>query len=119
MSTHNINNAVSNRGVSADSAPLVNQPKTKAAATEQAKVEVKSAPSAENLKKMVEKANSSMDKVNSNLAFTVDSSTNKSVIKVTESESGKVIMQFPSEQMLSITRAIDQAQKGSLLKEKA
>lgn len=119
MSTQNINNAVSNRGVSTDSAPLVNHPKTKAAATEQAKVEVKSAPSAENLKKMVEKANVSMDKANSNLQFSVDGATNKAVIKVTESESGKVIMQFPSEQMLSITRAIDQAQKGALLKDKA
>jgi flagellar protein FlaG len=77
------------------------------------------APSSEQLQHMVDKANKAMDKASSNLEFTVDDATNKTVIKVTEAQSGKVIMQFPSEEMLSITRAIDHAQKGVLLKEKA
>ena len=119
MSTQNINNATSNRGVTGDSAPVVTVAKSKAASAEQPVAAVKRAPSPENLQRMVDNANKSMDKVNSNLAFSVDASTNKTVIKVTEAESGKIIMQFPSEAMLSITRAIDNAQNGTLLKEKA
>ncbi|MGV8933237.1 MAG: flagellar protein FlaG [Gallionellaceae bacterium] len=122
MSTPNINNALSHRGVSGDSAPVtpaVTLAKSKAAPAEQSAVTAKNTPSAEQLQNMVEKANKSMDKVSSSLEFTVDNTTNKTVIKVMESQSGKVIMQFPSEEMLSITRAIDHAQKGVLLKEKA
>ena len=119
MSTQNINSAISNRGVSSDSAPVVTVAKGKVAAADQPKVAAKGAPSSEQIQNMLEKANKAMDKVNSSLEFTVDNATNKSVIKVTEAHSGKVIMQFPSEEMLSITRAIDHAQKGVLLKEKA
>jgi flagellar protein FlaG len=119
MSTQNINSAVSNRGMSTDTAPVVTVPKSKAAPAEHQAVAAKGAPSPEQLQRMLEKANKAMDKVNSSLEFTVDDATNKTVIKVTEANSGKLIMQFPSEEMLSITRAIDHAQKGVLVKEKA
>jgi flagellar protein FlaG len=119
MSTQNINSALSNRGLSPDNAPAVSLPKSKAAPADQPSVAAKGAPSAEHLQRMLEKANRAMDKVNSSLEFSVDDTTNKTVIKVTEANSGKLIMQFPSEEMLSITRAIDHAQKGVLVKEKA
>ena len=121
MSTQNINSAIPNRGLSPDSAPVaVAAPKNKATQqADQPTVTAKGPPSQEQLKHMVEKANKAMDKASSNIEFTVDNTTNKSVIKVMEAQSGKVIMQFPSEEMLSITRAIDHAQKGVLLKEKA
>lgn len=119
MSTQNINGALPHRGMSADNAPVVTVAKGKAAPADQPKVAAKGAPSAEHLQRMLEKANKAMDKVNSSLEFSVDNATNKTVIKVTEANSGKLIMQFPSEEMLSITRAIDHAQKGVLVKEKA
>lgn len=119
MSTHNINSALSNRGITTDSAPVVSLPKGKAAPVDLPVAMPRGAPSTDQLQRMVDKANKVMDKVSSNLEFTVDNATNKTVIKVMESQSGKLIMQFPSEEMLSITRAIDQAQKGALLKEKA
>jgi flagellar protein FlaG len=122
MSTPNINSAASSRGLPADSAPVAVATQRKAAPVDQSLGAVKSAPSPDQLQHMVDKANKAMDKVSSNLEFTVDNATNKTVIKVTESQSGKVIMQFPSEEMLSITRAIDHAQhtqQGLLLKEKA
>jgi len=119
MSTQNINSAIVNRGLTGDSAPVVTVPRSKAAPADQPHVAVTPAPSSEQLQHMVDKANKAMDKASSNLEFTVDDATNKTVIKVTEAQSGKVIMQFPSEEMLSITRAIDHAQKGVLLKEKA
>jgi flagellar protein FlaG len=68
---------------------------------------------------MVETANQALEKSSSKLAFSVDDTTNKTVVKVTESQSGKLIMQFPSEEMLAITRALDQSQQGALLREKA
>lgn len=119
MSTQNINNAINNRSVSTDSAPVVSMPKSKTAPAEKPAVAAKGAPSADQLQRMVDKANKVMDKTSSSLEFTVDNATNKTVVKVMEATSGKLIMQFPSEEMLSITRAIDQAQKGALLKEKA
>lgn len=119
MSTQNINGTLSHRGMSADSAPAVTVAKGKAAPADQPKVAAKGAPTPEHLQRMLEKANKAMDKVNSSLEFSVDDTTNKTVIKVMEVNSGKLIMQFPSEEMLSITRAIDHAQKGVLVKDKA
>lgn len=119
MSTPNINNAVSARGLAADSSPVATTPKAKGAPAEAASVAVKSAPTPDQLKRMVDTANKSMDKLSSKLEFAVDNSTNKTVVKVTEAQSGKIIMQFPSEEMLSITRAIDSSQQGALLKAKA
>jgi flagellar protein FlaG len=122
MSTQNINSAISSRGLPAESAPVAVATQRKVESAEHAAPKVKNAPSPDQLQHMVDNANKAMDKVNSSLEFTVDNATNKTVIKVTESQSGKVIMQFPSEEMLSITRAIDHAQhtpQGLLLKEKA
>ena len=119
MTTQNINNSLPNRGVSGESSPVANVGKSKTAPADQTKVVIKDAPTSDQLQRMVAKANTAMDKVSSNLEFSVDDSTNKTVIRVMESQSGKLIMQFPSEEMLSVTRAIDHAQKGALLKDKA
>jgi flagellar protein FlaG len=120
MSTPHINTNLPSRGIAADSAPVaVAEPKTNAAPVELPKVAVKSTPSPEQLRRMVDDANKSLNKTSSKLEFSVDDKTNKNIVKVTESQSGKLIMQFPSEEMLSITRAIDHAQQGVLLKEKA
>lgn len=119
MATPNINSAVSSPGLTGDSSPVAASAKAKGMPAEPAQVAVKNTPSPEQLKRMVETANKTMDKLSSKLEFTVDDATNKTVVKVTEAQSGKVIMQFPSEEMLSITRAIDSSQHGALLKEKA
>lgn len=119
MSAPTINSHVAAR-TAPDSAPVaVATPKSSAAPVELPKVAVKSAPSPEQLKRMVDDANKSLNKSSSKLEFSVDDATNKTIVKVTESQSGKLIMQFPSEEMLSVTRAIDHAQQGALLKEKA
>ena len=120
MSTPNINTNTPSRGVTADSAPVaVAVPKGNAAPVELPKVAVKSTPSPEQLKNMVDKANQNLSKSSSQLEFSVDNLTDKTIIKVKEAQSGKLIMQFPSEEMLSVTRAIDRAQQGVLLKDKA
>jgi len=65
---------------------------------------------------MVDAANKAMEKVDSNLEFSIDDSTNRTVVKVVESRTGETIMQFPTEEMLNITKAIDRIQQGWLLK---
>lgn len=76
-------------------------------------------PTPAQLQDAVDKINSSMKEINSNLQFSIDSDTQRVVVKVVESESGKVIKQFPSEEALSIAKAIERFQKGILVKQSA
>lgn len=76
-------------------------------------------PSAEQLKNVVESINKALKQANRNLEFSVDKDTNKQVVKLVDSETGDVIRQFPTDEMLAISRAIDQAQQGLLLKQEA
>ena len=75
--------------------------------------------SAEQVKSAVENINRVLKQSNKNLEFSVDESTNKKVFKLTDMSTGEVIRQYPTEEMLAISRAIDQVQKGLLLKQEA
>lgn len=48
---------------------------------------------------------------NRNLEFSIDSDTNKDVVKLIDTETGDVIRQFPSEHMLAISKTIGQLQE--------
>lgn len=76
-------------------------------------------PSAEQVKNAVESINRALKQNNKNLEFSVDESTNKRMFKLKDSETGDVIRQYPTEEMLAIARAIDQIQQGLLLKQEA
>lgn len=76
-------------------------------------------PSAAQLKNVVEAINKTLQQANKNLEFTVDSKTQDPVVKLVDSETGDVIRQFPTEEALSIARAIDSFQLGLLIKQKA
>lgn len=52
------------------------------------------------------------------LAFSIDDSSGKVIVKVTDVATGEMVRQIPSEEMLDIARSIDKMQ-GILLKEKA
>lgn len=68
------------------------------------------------LKQAVETANRALQaKVNSELQFAMEPETGISVIKLIERESGKAIMQFPSEEILQIAKSIDRL-TGSLIR---
>ncbi|BBJ22510.1 flagellar protein FlaG [Candidatus Nitrotoga sp. AM1P] len=75
--------------------------------------------SATQLKNAVENINQMLQQANKDIEFSVDDSTKKSIIKVVDSTSGDLIRQFPSEEGLSLTRAIDRIQNGLLLTQKA
>ena len=51
------------------------------------------------------------------LHFSVDAATGKTVVQLVDGESGAVLRQFPSEELLSIARALDRMQ-GLLLHER-
>jgi flagellar protein FlaG len=52
------------------------------------------------------------------LAFAVDSSTGKTIVRITDVQTGEMIRQIPSEEMLEIARSLDKLQ-GVLLNKQA
>lgn len=76
-------------------------------------------PSAEQLKNVVDNINRTLKQANKNLEFSVDKSTNRQIVKLVDTETGDLVRQFPAEEMLAISRLIDQIQQGLLLKQKA
>lgn len=67
----------------------------------------------------IDKANQAMQEAHTGVEFTLDKDTNKALIKVVDTRTGETIKQFPSEEMIAISKAIDQFQKGLLLRQKA
>lgn len=110
-----------------DDAPRVvaDTPTTAAtAASTTAKVEPQQ-PSAQQVKIAVDSLNKAMQKSAPNLQFSVDSDTNKQIIKFMDTQTGTLIRQYPSEEVIAIARSIDQflshqqVQRGLLLNQKA
>jgi flagellar protein FlaG len=108
-------------GHAGDSAPVsVAAPPSKPAPAEQPQPAVKPAPTAAQVQSAVDNINRAMRQSNSNVEFSIDKDTKQTVIKVVESQTGDVIRQFPSEEILAISHAIDQMQqRGLLLKQEA
>lgn len=52
------------------------------------------------------------------LAFSIDDSTGKTIVRITDVQTGEMIRQIPSEEMLAIARSIDKMQ-GLLLQQEA
>jgi len=82
-------------------------------------------PTAAQLKTAVDSINRALQQSNQSLEFSVDPSTKTPVVKMVDKETGKVVSQYPSEQVLAIAQSIDQflnehqLQQGLLLKQKA
>lgn len=76
-------------------------------------------PSDEQLKDAVKVINLAMQQANQSLAFSVDSTTKMTVVKLTDTATGEVIRQFPTQETLAISQSIDQYQRGLLLTQKA
>ena len=76
-------------------------------------------PSTEELKVAVAAINQVMQQANQSLEFSVDSSTNETVVKMVDTGTGELIRQFPSEAALAISRGIEQFQQGMLITQKA
>ena len=67
---------------------------------------------------MVKEVKQVVEQVAQNLRFSVDESTGKTVVTVTDAATKEVIRQIPSEEMLAVARALDKLQ-GLLLHKEA
>lgn len=77
-------------------------------------------PTSAQLQDAVDHINNAMRQNNSNVEFTIDKDSKRTIIKVIESKTGEVIRQYPSEEVLAIAHAIDKMQqRGLLLKQEA
>jgi len=73
------------------------------------------------VKEAADHGNQLMQTVNRNLQFKVDDATNEVVVKIVDSESGKVVRQIPSEEMLSFIKHLEEMQgkSGAVINDRA
>ena len=89
-------------------APPAATPVAKTDQTDSANTSAKSStPGQEELKKLVSAMQSKVAQTASDLEFSIDKESGKSVVKVTDRASKQVIWQFPSEQALQVTKELD------------
>lgn len=85
------------------------------------KAKQKSPKSIEQLKQSVDQGNSLLQAVRRNLQFQVDETTQELVVKIVDSDSGNVVRQIPSEEMLAFIRRLQEleGQQGSMIQDQA
>ena len=91
----------------------------KPAVAEQAPAPTPPPPSKQQVEAAVAAINRSLQPSDHALSFSVDQKTDRIVVKVVDSESGKTLRQIPSDEVLAIAESIDHYQKGLLLSQKA
>jgi flagellar protein FlaG len=74
--------------------------------------------STDQIKQAVEDINQSMKQQLNGLEFVIDEDTNRSVVKVIDSETKEVIRQFPSQETLQIAKSLDDT-LGKIINEQA
>lgn len=75
-------------------------------------------PSPEQVRQALQEIQRVVEPVAQNLQFMVDKETGKTVVRVVDATTQEVIRQIPTEEVLSIAKAIDRLQ-GLLLRQKA
>ncbi|MCK7583262.1 MAG: flagellar protein FlaG [Chromatiales bacterium] len=71
------------------------------------------------VKEAVSRLNEFVQNLRRDLQFRVDEEIDRVIVTVVNSESGEVIRQIPSEEILAVARSLEQAQQGLLLNERA
>ena len=74
-------------------------------------------PSNTQVNEAIKTVNTALKSISSTLEFSKDKDTGQDVVRVIDTSNNEVIRQFPSEEMLSIAKAIDQF-KGVLIHQK-
>jgi len=75
-------------------------------------------PDRETLLQAVDEVRKAIEPVAQDLLFSIDNDTGRTVVKVVDSSTDKVIRQIPSEEVLAISKALDKLQ-GVLIKQDA
>lgn len=103
-----------------DASAITRTPVQASSGSEQAPVQQTSQtpPKPEQLKDAVKTMNDFVGGINSSLQFSVDDKSGQTIVKVMDVDTKEVIKQIPSEEMLSIAKAVDKL-KGLLVQQKA
>lgn len=78
----------------------------------------KTEPARQELEEAIKAVTEFIKPINSSIEFNLDEETGRTIVKVIDIETKDVIRQFPSEEMLSIAKALD-TMKGLLLRQQA
>jgi flagellar protein FlaG len=70
------------------------------------------------VKEAVDAANEAVKAIKSEVSFSIDEDTGETVVRVTETQTGTIIRQMPSKEMLEIAKALDRLQ-GLLIRNSA
>jgi len=74
-------------------------------------------PSSEQLQQVVKEMKQLVDsKMPNSLSFSLDDSTGKTIVRITDTKTGEMIRQIPSEEMMELARSLDKMQ-GMLLRQ--
>lgn len=76
-------------------------------------------PSIAQLQRLINSMNKAIQQNNSNLEFSMDSESQRILVKLIDTSTGDVIRQIPSEEVLAIAESIKQMQQGLFLNKKA
>jgi flagellar protein FlaG len=76
-------------------------------------------PSPQQVRQAVASISQALRQSNSNLEFSIDPGTHRVVVKVLDRETGDLIRQIPSREVLAIAESIGQYQKGLLFSQEA
>ncbi|WP_367155023.1 flagellar protein FlaG [Methylomonas sp. HYX-M1] len=75
----------------------------------------------EDVKKAADEGNALLQEVKRNLQFKVDDTTNELVVKIVDSETGELVRQIPSEEMLAFIKHMKEmdGHQGSMIQDRA
>lgn len=76
-------------------------------------------PNLSELANAVKNINKALQERSQDLEFTVDSDSERTIVKVVDQNTKEILRQIPSEEALEISKAIDQALQGLLIRQKA
>ena len=76
-------------------------------------------PSNTQLQSALDKINQTMLQTNTGVEFSIDSNSKATLIKVVDTQTGQMIKQIPSKEVIAVSEAIGQYQQGLLVKQKA
>jgi len=79
----------------------------------------KATPTQEELQKLANAIQQKFSAVSTDLQFSVDAESGKSIVTMTDKHTKEVVWQFPSEEAIKLAKAMDQYQKGQVLSRKA
>lgn len=115
--------AITTIGNSGNSVPLPAAPQGAPAPEARVSVAVpeppRQQPPSEQLQNAVESLKQIIElRAPNSLAFSIDDSTGKTIVRISDAQTGEMIRQIPSEEMLDIARSLDKMQ-GMLLRQEA